>query len=195
MNNFTGETSPIFCHEFNFHYLFLYHYFKSFWVNNFHKLLPIKHIFLSFEGTNNLKDLCFVWELGAAFPHDYLLYQHICVLSHTYTAPAPTLWTRRHVGAVGGDIGVRSQHTSEWGQDSFNTDADIDTLIVSLPQVLTHHTQYTFLLKQTTSLYLETEMESTEVRAPQLWRRPHAKIYNYNQDFSANYYSVIIIHS
>ena len=33
-------------------------------------------------------------------------------------------------------------------------------------------------------------METTEVRAPQLWRRPHAKIYSYNQDFSANYYSV-----
>ena len=33
-------------------------------------------------------------------------------------------------------------------------------------------------------------MESHEVRAPQLWRRPHAKIYSYNQDFSANYYSV-----
>ena len=30
----------------------------------------------------------------------------------------------------------------------------------------------------------------TDVRAPQLWRRPHAKIYGYNQDFSANYYSV-----
>ena len=29
-----------------------------------------------------------------------------------------------------------------------------------------------------------------DVRAPQLWRRPHAKIYGYNQDFSANYYSV-----
>ena len=35
-------------------------------------------------------------------------------------------------------------------------------------------------------------MDSTEVRAPQLWRRPHAKIYGYNQDFSANYYSVSI---
>ena len=35
-------------------------------------------------------------------------------------------------------------------------------------------------------------METTEVRAPQLWRRPHAKIYSYNQDFSANYYSVEI---
>ena len=33
-------------------------------------------------------------------------------------------------------------------------------------------------------------MEGHEVRAPQLWRRPHAKIYTYNQDFSANYYSV-----
>ena len=29
-----------------------------------------------------------------------------------------------------------------------------------------------------------------DMRAPQLWRRPHAKIYGYNQDFSANYYSV-----
>ena len=33
-------------------------------------------------------------------------------------------------------------------------------------------------------------MDATDVRAPQLWRRPHAKIYGYNQDFSANYYSV-----
>ena len=33
-------------------------------------------------------------------------------------------------------------------------------------------------------------MDSHELRAPQLWRRPHAKIYSYNQDFSANYYSV-----
>jgi len=35
-------------------------------------------------------------------------------------------------------------------------------------------------------------MDSTEVRAPQLWRRPHAKIYGYNQDFSANYYSPML---
>merc|ERR1712061_37042 len=35
-------------------------------------------------------------------------------------------------------------------------------------------------------------METTEVRAPQLWRRPHAKIYSYNQDFSANYYSPML---
>ena len=32
--------------------------------------------------------------------------------------------------------------------------------------------------------------DMVDVRAPQLWRRPHAKIYGYNQDFSANYYSV-----
>ena len=108
MNNYTGETSPIFCHAFNFHYLFLYHYFKSFWVNNFHKLLPIKHIFLSFEGTNNLKDLCFVWELGAAFPHDYLLYQHICVLSHTRLR-------LRHFGH--GDTSELSEETSESGHN------------------------------------------------------------------------------
>merc|ERR1712243_131792 len=35
-------------------------------------------------------------------------------------------------------------------------------------------------------------MDSTEVRAPQLWRRPHAKIYGFNQDFSANYYSPML---
>merc|ERR1712029_968368 len=39
---------------------------------------------------------------------------------------------------------------------------------------------------------LRMMMDSTEVRAPQLWRRPHAKIYGYNQDFSANYYSPML---
>merc|ERR1712062_460466 len=34
--------------------------------------------------------------------------------------------------------------------------------------------------------------DRTDVRAPQLWRRPHAKIYTYNQDFSANYYSPML---
>ena len=34
-------------------------------------------------------------------------------------------------------------------------------------------------------------METEEIRAPVLWRRPHAKIYTYNEDFSSNYYSVV----
>merc|ERR1712032_278062 len=34
--------------------------------------------------------------------------------------------------------------------------------------------------------------DMADVRAPQLWRRPHAKIYGYNQDFSANYYSPML---
>merc|ERR1712061_107192 len=37
-----------------------------------------------------------------------------------------------------------------------------------------------------------SRMDATDVRAPQLWRRPHAKIYGYNQDFSANYYSPML---
>ena len=50
---------------------------------------------------------------------DYLVYQHICVLSHT----------------SGSD--TFDTETSESGHNSFNTATDIDTLIVSLSQVRT----------------------------------------------------------
>ena len=33
-------------------------------------------------------------------------------------------------------------------------------------------------------------MGSEDIRAPILWRRPHAKIYSYNQEFGGNYYQV-----
>jgi len=38
---------------------------------------------------------------------------------------------------------------------------------------------------------LET-METEEIRAPVLWRRPHAKIYSYNQEVSGNFYQPMI---
>merc|ERR1712215_570741 len=35
-------------------------------------------------------------------------------------------------------------------------------------------------------------MDMEDIRAPVLWRRPHAKIYSYNQDFSGNYYQPML---
>ena len=35
-------------------------------------------------------------------------------------------------------------------------------------------------------------MNSEDIRAPVLWRRPHAKIYSYNQELGGNYYQPMI---
>eukprot|EP00092_Neocalanus_flemingeri_P066809 GFUD01081439.1.p1 GENE.GFUD01081439.1~~GFUD01081439.1.p1 ORF type:complete len:222 (+),score=70.97 GFUD01081439.1:39-704(+) len=35
-------------------------------------------------------------------------------------------------------------------------------------------------------------MDTEDIRAPVLWRRPHAKIYSYNQEFGGNYYQPMI---
>jgi|ERR1711915_105829 len=43
-----------------------------------------------------------------------------------------------------------------------------------------------------TDLTTGETMETEEIRAPVLWRRPHAKIYSYNQEVSGNFYQPMI---
>ena len=42
----------------------------------------------------------------------------------------------------------------------------------------------------TVSIFSDSAMSGEEVRAPVLWQRPHAKIYNYNQELGGSYYQV-----